>query len=93
MSQPHHKEDDDGCNQHPGSTGIIVAEVEVQLATFTGRLRWRQSTLDLESIDFITAAVGITMACHARCMQLMLPTKICIAGKFIYHVYSRWVQP
>ena len=45
-SQPHHKENNDGCNQNPGSTGIIVAEVGVQFTFLTGRLRRRQSTLE-----------------------------------------------
>ena len=42
-SQPHHEEDNDGRNQHPGGTGIVVAEVEVQLATLTGRLHGEET--------------------------------------------------
>lgn len=40
-SLTYHEEDNDGGYQHPGSTGIIVAEVIVNLTPLTGCLQFQ----------------------------------------------------
>ena len=45
----YHKEDDDGCNQHPGCAGVSVAQVRVGTVT---------RTLCKEHLLFLNSQVG-----------------------------------